>query len=99
MSDPADPSPAAPRLTGRREVLQGLAALAGSGIALPALADTHPMRQHLADHARVASAEARVAAGTPAFLDPHQLETLTSLAERVVPGSTTAKVAPFIDQL
>jgi len=99
MSDPDDPSSAAPRRTGRREVLQALAALAGSGFALPVLAEAHPMRQHLADHARVASAEARAAAGTPAFLDAHQLETLTSLAERVVPGSTTAKVAPFIDQL
>jgi hypothetical protein len=27
------------------------------------------------------------------------METLTSLAERIVPGSTQAKVAPFVDQL
>jgi hypothetical protein len=98
--DPARPPESAPaRGLGRREVLQGLAALAGSGFALPALGETHPMRQHLADHARVAAAEAKAATGTPAFLDPHQLETLASLAERVVPGSTSARVAPFVDQL
>jgi hypothetical protein len=84
---------------GRREVLQGVAAIAGAGFAIPALADTHPMRQHLADPARVAAAESRAAAGAPAFLDAHQGETLASFAERVLPGSTTARVAPFIDQL
>ncbi len=89
----------APRKLGRRDVLQGLAAAVGSGFALPALAETHPMHQHLADPARVAAADAKAAAGSPAFLDAHQLETLTSLAERVVPGSTNARVAPFIDQL
>jgi len=99
MTDPVDPPAASPRRLGRREVLQGLAAAAGSGIALPVLADTHPMRQHLADHARVAAAEAKASSGTAAFLDAHQLETLTSLAERVVPGSTSARVAPFVDQL
>src|SRR5262249_36846541 len=83
----------------RREVLQGLAATAGAGLALPALADEHPMRQHLADPARVAAAQGRAAAGAPAFLDAHQLETLASLAQRVVPGATTAVVAPFIARL
>jgi gluconate 2-dehydrogenase subunit 3-like protein len=92
-------APAGPVRLGRREVLRGLAATAGAGFALPMLADTHPMRQHLADPARVAAAESRAAAGAPAFLDAHQLETLVSLAERVVPGSTAAGVAPFVDQL
>jgi hypothetical protein len=35
----------------------------------------------------------------PVFLDAHQMATLDSLAERIVPGSTRAKVAPFVDQL
>ena len=83
---------------GRREVLQGLVA-AGAGLALPALADDHPVRVHLADHARVAAAEAKAASATPAFLDAQQLETFASLAERIVPGATTAGVAPFVDQL
>ena len=33
------------------------------------------------------------------FLDANQLETLASLAEAVVPGSTEAGVAAFVDQL
>jgi hypothetical protein len=91
---------APPRL-GRREVLQGLLGVAGAGFAIPGLADTHPLRRHLADHQRVAAADARARApgAKPEFLDAHQLETLSSLAERVLPGSTPAKVAPFIDQL
>jgi hypothetical protein len=33
------------------------------------------------------------------FLDAHQMRTLESLAEAIVPGSTEAGVAPFLDQL
>jgi hypothetical protein len=90
----------APRGLGRREVLQGLMA-AGAGLTIPALADDHPVRQHLAHPARVAAADARASAAgaLPAFLDAHQMATLTSLAEAIVPGSTRAKVAPFVDQL
>jgi len=86
-------------LRGRREVLQALAA-AGAGAALPALADDHPVRAHLAQPQRVAAADARAATAVrPEFLDAHQMDTLISLAERIVPGSTRARVAPFIDQL
>src|SRR5437899_12136261 len=82
---------------GRREVLQALAA-AGASLAIPALAEDHPVRRHLAHPARVAAADARAgAAARPEFLDAHQMETLVSLSERIVPGSTAAKVAPFID--
>lgn len=35
----------------------------------------------------------------PAFFDSHQYETFTVMAERIVPGSTDAKVAQFIDLL
>ena len=35
----------------------------------------------------------------PEFFDAHQLKTLERLAEAIVPGSTSAKVAPFLDQL
>ncbi len=86
---------------GRREVLQGLMGSVGAGFALPALAETHPMQGHLKDHAKVAAADAKAGASPsrPAFLDAHQLATLVSLAEVVVPGSTRAKVAAFVDQL
>jgi len=86
---------------GRREVLQGLMGAAGAGLALPAIAQDHPVRDHLARPDRVATADARasVPGAKPVFLDAHQMETLVSLAERIVPGSTRAKVAPFVDQL
>jgi Gluconate 2-dehydrogenase subunit 3 len=83
---------------GRREVLKRFAAAFSGGFALPALAGAHPMRAHLADSARVAAAD--VAAGSaPVFLTAEQLGTLTALAEAIVPGSTLAAVAPFIDRL
>lgn len=90
-----------PKSIGRREVLQGLMGVAGAGLALPGVAEHHPVRGHLANHDRVAKADARasVAGAKPVFLDAHQMETLTSLAERIVPGSTRARVAPFVDQL
>ncbi len=90
----------APRGLGRREVLQALTAL-GAGLALPGLADDHPVRRALAQPARVGAADARAStlAARPEFLDAHQLETLSSLAERIVPGSTRARVAPFLEEL
>jgi len=86
---------------GRREVLQGLMGSAGAVFVIPVLADGHPIQQHLRDHAKVAAADAKanVPEAEPEFLDAHQLETLISLAERILPRSTEAKVAPFIDQL
>lgn len=85
----------------RREILQGLLAGVGASSSLPALAHAHPMQAHLKDPAKVAAAGAKAKAplATPEFLDAHQLETLTSLAEMIVPGSTEARVAPFIDSL
>lgn len=48
-----------------------------------------------------AEADTKGAAGkwTPAFFDPHQYETFTILAERIVPGSTEAQVSQFVDLL
>ena len=113
MSQPIDPSVPAvpvelrtPRAggVGRRAVLQSLVGGIGAGLALPSLADAqhqHPVHAHLSDQAAVTAADQKAAAEgyTPEFLDTHQLETLEMLAERIVPGSTEAKVAPFIDQL
>lgn len=85
----------------RREVLQRLMGAVGAGFAFPALPAAHPMRRHLGNHARVAAADAKAGAAAvkPEFLDARQLESLTSVAERILPGSTSARVAPFIDQL
>lgn len=89
---------------GRRAVLQSLAGGLGAGLAFPSLAGAqhqHPVHAHLSDGAAVAAADQKATAEgyQPEFLDAHQLETLELLAERIVPGSTDAKVAPFIDQL
>src|SRR5262245_58491355 len=90
-----------PRGLGRREVLQALVAAAASGFAVSVFAEDHLIWQHLADLARVARADARASASAAKaeFLDAHQMETLVSLADHIVPGATRAKVAPFIDQL
>jgi hypothetical protein len=78
----------------RRKVLQVLAGGAGAGLAAPAVG----AQEHA--HAASPAAAATAAPGASAvFLDPHQLETLASLAEAIVPGSTAAGVAPFVDRL
>lgn len=82
--------------SGRRKVLQVLAGGVGAGLAAPA--GGAGAQQHA--HAPSAAAAATGAPPAPAsFLDPHQLETLASLAEAIVPGSTAAGVAPFVDRL
>jgi Gluconate 2-dehydrogenase subunit 3 len=86
---------------GRRALLQTLAGGAGLGLALPGLGEAHPMSEHLHDQARVSAADAKAKSKAlkPEFLDAHQVETLTLLAEQIVPGSTKARSAEFIDAL
>jgi len=86
----------------RRAALQTLLGTAAAGFALPAIVDAqHPMHAHLGSPGTVERAQEKAAASTytPAFLDAHQLKTLDSLSEAIVPGSTAARVAPFLDQL
>lgn len=92
--------PAQPTGIGRRAILQTLAGGFGAAIALP-VAEAHPVHRHLASEETVAQADAKAAAAayTPEFLDAHQLETVRAIAERIVPRSTEAKVAEFVDQL
>jgi hypothetical protein len=86
---------------GRREVLQRIAMSVGGMLGFPLVAAAHPIQHHLRDAALVAVADAKANAPeyAPEFLDPHQFETLQMLAERIVPGSSEARSAPFIDQL
>lgn len=85
----------------RRAALQVL--LGGAaGFAVPTVIEAqHPIHQHLANPGAIEQAQQRAAvtAATPAFLDDHQSKTLEVLAEAIVPGSTAARVGPFIDQL
>lgn len=86
----------------RRAALQALVSGAAATFALPvALEAQHPIHQHLADPVLLEQAQQRAAAvpAAPLFLDEHQAKTLEMLAETIVPGSTRARVGPFIDQL
>ena len=82
-------------------MLQALAASIGAGTVLPGIAAEHPFHRHAAEPALLDQAEAKAQSGTykPEFLDQHQFETLQSLAERIVPGSSRANASEFIDQL
>jgi hypothetical protein len=98
---PVTPVEAPPGIP-RREALQALISGVGVGFALPAIVEAqHPVHQHLNSPGtlELAQQKAAVAAYTPEFLDAYQLKTLETLAESIVPGSTNARVAPFVDQL
>lgn len=73
----------------------------GAAGALPGVTSGHPVLGHLTHETRVEQAQAKAAAPgwKPEFLDQHQFETLRSLAERVIPGASTARTAEFVDQL
>jgi len=100
---PAAPvdDPKAPGL-GRRAMLQTIVAGVGAGFAVPGLAGAqeHPVHQQVGTPA-AATAQKKAASATykPEFLDAHQMKTLVVLSEAIVPGSTEAKVAPFLDTL
>jgi hypothetical protein len=90
MAAKADPAP------GRRQVLQALAGSVGAGLATPSLARGEAPHVH---EAVPSPAQAPQLAAPAGFLDANQLETLASLAEAIVPGSSEAGVAAFVDQL
>ena len=101
---PPKPIPLRPAsdLMPRRLALQTLLGGVGAGFALPSTAEAqHPIQQHLSNPAAIEQAQqkAAVAAYRAVFLDDHQSKTLESLAEAIVPGSTDARVGPFLDQL
>ena len=91
---------AAPGL-GRRNVLRGLLTGAGAGLALPGLAETHPLAEHAHHATRMAAAQtdALDSPGTPDFLDAYQLAMFETLSERIVPGASVAGCARFVDSL
>jgi len=104
--NPVDPSPDAeasssPAGVPRRAALQILAGAVGAGFALPSNVEAqHPIHVHLASPSAIEQAQkAAATASAPEFLDDHQMKTFEALAEAIVPGSNTAHVAPFVDQL
>ena len=87
-------SPASGGSLTRREWVQRMLAGAGAGIATPALAEAH--------WAEVADAQAAAPTEVtgnwkPTFFDDAQNQALIVLAERIVPGSTSAQVNRFLD--
>ncbi len=96
---PMVPAAAAQGGVSRRAALQSLAAGLGAGLAAPALADAHPVQQHLAHAASAQAPAADPASFTPAFFDAHQLATVRILAERIVPGAQASGTPEFLDKL
>lgn len=88
----------------RRQMVQRMLATTGAAMALPALAaatngaPNGPTHEYGTDLTTEMEAR-RTGPWTPLFLDPHQNETYIALAERLVPGSTVAKVNQFVDLL
>jgi len=86
---------------GRRCTIQRLAMTAGGLLIFPGIATAHPIQHHLRDASALELADAKAGATDylPEFLDGHQFEMLQTLAELIIPGSTKANSAQFIDQL
>jgi hypothetical protein len=86
---------------GRREALQRVAIGVSAMVVVPPGAPPHPIHRHLRDADGIvrAHAQANAAEYTPTFVDAHQLATVRALAEAIVPGSTDARSAEFIDQV
>jgi hypothetical protein len=84
----------------RREMVQRLLAGVGAGAAWPLASASHPVHALLRNEALLDEAEKLGAADwEPLFLDQQQNESLSAMAERIVPGSTKAQVNRFIDLL
>lgn len=98
------PTQERPKAMSRREMVRRLATAMTAGTAvtaLPGAASGHPVYKHMLSETTLEQADAKAAeaAWTPLFFDPHQNETFTILAERIVPGSTDAQVNRFVDLL
>lgn len=85
------------RLSRRDAARRLLAGMAAS--ALPWGAASHPIWKHFEDEHLMHRAETEAAGGKLHFLNAEQLALLTKMSEAVVPGSTKANVAAFVDLL
>lgn len=93
MAENSEPKP------GRRQVLQVLAGSVGAGLAAPALATGEASHAHGSAGSAAAQTTGAATAPLPTLLDENELAMLKSLAETIVPGSSEAGVAAFVDQL
>lgn len=84
----------------RREMVRRLVAGAAAGAAWPLVSASHPIHALLGNDAVLDEAEKLGAADwKPFFLSAQQSESLTAMAESIVPGSAKAQVNRFIDLL
>jgi Gluconate 2-dehydrogenase subunit 3 len=84
----------------RREMVRRLVRGAAVGAAWPLVAASHPIHDLLRNDAVLDEVEKLGAADwKPLFLNAQQNESLTTIAESIVPGSTKAQVNRFIDLL
>ncbi len=95
----ADPAPGAG--IGRRQAVGALLTGAGASLGLPGLAQGHPLAEHAHHAGRIEEAQARAKdpKGAPGFLEGYAFGMTETLAERIVPGSSAAGCALFIDRL
>ncbi len=94
---PSDTSPvgAISRRDASKRLLAGMAA----GAVGPWMSEGHPIWKHFKDGALLERAEGSVATAKLEFLNEAQFAALAAAAETILPGSTKAGVAPFIDLL
>jgi Gluconate 2-dehydrogenase subunit 3 len=88
-----------PRGISRREAARRLLAGVAAGAGLPWAASAHPIWKHFADAHLMERAEAVAGDAKLHILNRSQFESLSSLAEAIIPGSSEAKVAGFVDLL
>ncbi len=83
----------------RREAARILLRGAVLGAAMPWVTGAHPIWKHFEDEHLMHRAESGAAGSKMHFLNAEQYALLTALAEAIVPGSTRASVANFVDLL
>jgi len=83
----------------RREAARRLLGAVSTGAFLRFGVAEHPVWKHLADEEVLHRAESAGAASSPKFLNAQQYSSLVTIGEAIVPGSTKANVAEFIDLL
>jgi len=89
------------RRISRRQWVERTLSGVTAALAFPSLTASHPVHKHLlsASTLDLAEAQATNANWKPEFLGAHQVETLAAVAERIVPGSSRAHSARFINTL
>lgn len=96
---PIVPAEGTPQGVSRRAALQSLAVGLGAGLSAPMVAEAHPVQQHMAHVSAAQPVATAGAAFEPAFFDAHQLATVRTLSELIVPGSQASGTPEFLDKL